>query len=156
MVGAAMMFLGEMPKAATPPEHKASAAGAGTPSDAKSKWMARYNVSEEELEEVFHFREDGTFDIHDVPGTSKKEKTLNTYTLTGLGRYLATGQKTFDNSLARGFCNSIGIDDATNHATHLKQIGAELGGDKKRGFTLTNVGLKRGAELVKAITSTAT
>jgi hypothetical protein len=100
---------------------------------------------------VFHFNDDGTFDIHDAPGKSKKEKTLNTYILTGVGKYLTTKTRDFDDSMARGFCESIGCYDPANHASHLKNKGSEFSGDKNKGYSLTNVGVKRGAALVKEL-----
>ena len=93
-----------------------------------------------------------TFDIHDVPGKSKKEKTLNTYILTGLGTFLATSQKDFDDAVAREFCQTIGCYDNANHAAHLKDFkGSELTGNKNKGYTITKPGIKKGAALVKEL-----
>jgi len=114
------------------------------------RWMQQNGVSSEALDRMFHFH-DGTFDIHDVPGKSKKEQTLNTYILTGLGKYLATGEREFDDAVARQFCETIGCYDQANHAAHLKNRGPEYSGDKGRGYSLTNIGIKRGAALVKEL-----
>jgi hypothetical protein len=141
----------------------ASAAGSKTPGaktpgvgngdrDASIKqWMDRNGVSDHQLEQVFHFNGDGTFDIHDVPGSNNKAKTLNTYVLTGLGTYLATNSKAFTDDAARQFCKKIGCLDQNNHAATLKDKGAEFSGDKKKGYELTSVGMKRGADLVKEL-----
>ena len=59
--------------------------------------MQENHVSEEQLEQVFHFQ-NGTFDLLDAPGDSKKEKTLNAYTLTGLGKYLSSTDRNFDDA----------------------------------------------------------
>jgi hypothetical protein len=158
IVDAAMLFLGET---SVSTERGAEAADAqkevgdgNYPAGART-WMKQNGVSAEELDMVFHFGSDGTFDIHDAPGKSKKEKTLNTYILTGLGRYLTTSERGFEDSLARGFCETIGCYDPANHAAHLKDKGAEFSGDKSKGYTLTNVGVKRGAALVKEVAGAA-
>ena len=119
------------------------------------KWMRQNNVTSDELDRAFQFHADGTFDIHDVPGKSKKEQTLNTYIMTGLGRYLATGERGFDDATARQICEDVGCYDQANHATHLKTKGAEFSGDKSRGYILSNVGIKRGAALVKELAAGA-
>jgi hypothetical protein len=118
------------------------------------QWVQKYNVSADELDRAFHFGADGAFDIHDVPGKSKKDKTLNTYVLTGLGHYLAsaTGERDFTDATARQFCEKIGCYDQANHAGTLKNHkGGEFSGDKSKGYSLTNVGLKNGAALVKEL-----
>ena len=157
---AAMMFLGETTMSA-PAEHKGEVTGPdknasdGIYPAAVSAWMQQNNVSDEELDQVFHFKGDGSFDIHDVPGKSKKEKTLNAYILAGLGKFLTTNDRAFDNVMARGFCETIGCYDAPNHAAYLKVKGPEFSGDKNKGYSLTNVGVKRGAALVKELASAA-
>lgn len=123
---------------------------------AVATWLKQNDVTTDELDQTFHFNPDGTFDIHDVPGKSKKEKSLNTYILTGLGHYLATSSYEFDDATARGFCQSLGCYDNANHATHMKEYkGAEFTGDKNRGYTITKPGVRRGAALVKELASLA-
>jgi hypothetical protein len=115
-------------------------------------WLKQNDVTPDELDQVFHFVADGKFEIHDAPGKSKKEKTLNTYILTGLGKFLATGQRDFDDALARGFCQTIGCYDIANHGKYLGDYkGPEFTGDKSKGFSLANPGIKKGAVLVKAL-----
>jgi len=152
-VGAAMLFLGET----TQIEHHVAADGAGDDSVADDgsysahivKWMRQNGVSAEELDQVFHFNDDGTFDLLHTPGKSKKEQTLNTYILTGLGKYLATQERGFDDATARAFCETIGCYDQANHAAHIKGKGPEFTGDKNKGYSLTNPGVRRGVALVK-------
>jgi hypothetical protein len=155
-VDAAMLFLGETAKVPERKREIAAERGArgGTGEDYREniqKWMEKYSVSPEEFDQVFHFRDDGTFDIHGAPGRSKKEQMLNTYILTGLGKFLTTSERTFDDATARGFCDTIGCYDAANHAVHIKNKGPEFSGDKKKGYSLTNVGVSRGAALVKEL-----
>ncbi|MGY8662463.1 hypothetical protein Q3C01_08855 [Bradyrhizobium sp. UFLA05-109] len=157
-VNAAMMFLGET----VAPKRKLAAGGDAAEEyydDAdgdhpahRSKWMKQNSVSAEELDQVFHFGSDGAFDLLNAPGRSKKEQTLNTYILTGLGKYLSSsGDRTFDDATARQFCETIGCYDQANHAAHLKNRGPEFTGDKNKGYALTNPGVKRGAVLVKEV-----
>jgi hypothetical protein len=155
-VDAAMLFLGETARL---PARKREAAAEGDARGAMDgdytekiqKWMEKYSVSPGELDQVFHFHDDGTFDIHGAPGRSKKEQTLNTYILTGLGKFLTTSDRTFDDATARGFCETIGCYDPANHAAHLKSKGPEFSGDKKKGYSLTNAGVSRGAALAKEL-----
>jgi hypothetical protein len=108
------------------------------------------------LDHAFHFNGDGTFAIHNVPGKSRREQTLNVYVLTGLGQFLRSGDRAFDNAMARGFCEKLGCYDPNNHSKFLtgNRI-SEFTGDKSKGYTLTNVGMKRGAALVKELAGTA-
>jgi hypothetical protein len=157
-VRAAMIFLGETLTPQSIGEQSRLAASVrrddGNYSQNNERWMRQNNVSPEELEEVFHFNGE-EFDIHAAPGTSKKEQTLNTYILTGLGTFLAKGERTFADATARSFCDKLGCSDPTNHAKHLKARGNEFGGDKAKGYTMTNPGLRRGAELVKTVAGSA-
>lgn len=154
-VDAALVYLGETGRPETLDSRSREAVtetgdnDGGYPATAV-KWMRQNAISSERLDKVFHFQDDG-FDIHDVPGKSKRERTLNAYILTGVGTYLAKGDKAFDDSLARGFCETIGCYDPANHAKYIKEKGAEFSGDKKKGYTLTNVGIRRGAELVREL-----
>lgn len=154
-VDAAMTYLGEKSKPAT----KSQAGGADTDDDAGdgnypagvAKWMRQNAVSAEALDQVYDFRDNGTFEIHDAPGNSNKEKTLNAYTLVGVGNYLSTNARSFDDATARAVCKRLGCLDEANHASTLKSKHPEFSGDKKSGFMITNVGVKRAAELVKEV-----
>jgi len=153
-----MMFLGEAPtsKPKLKKNSKSEDSDEGEDTDEGdysphiTKWMKQNDVSSEELDRVFHFDGD-TFDLLHAPGKSKKEQTTNTYILTGLGKYLAANDRSFDDATARGFCETIGCFDSTNHATYVKKNKGEYSGDKTKGYSLTNVGVKRGAALVKEV-----
>jgi hypothetical protein len=154
-VESAMVFLGEQTSSL---KKTAKDTGSGEiASDdrfsmAAGKWMQKYDISADELDQVFHVADDGSFDIHDVPGSSKKDKTLNTYILVGLGKFLTTGEQSFDDSMARHLCENLGCYDAANHAAHLRKYrGPELTGNKKKGYTLTAAGLKGAAAIVKQL-----
>lgn len=162
-VEAALHYLGEAPLNAadthSPGENNRNGGNAAeTPAHVADypaqvqPWLKQHDVSTDELDQVFHFADDGTFAIHDVPGSSAKEKSLNVYILTGLGTFLATGKRAFADDAARQYCQTLGCYDAANHATHLKNFkGAEFTGDKKKGFSITNPGIKKGAALVKEL-----
>jgi hypothetical protein len=156
-VAAAMMFLGEAPLQKPRQETSGGSTdnnngdGEAGYSTHIAKWMKQNEVSAEELDQTFHFHESGTFDLLHAPGNSKKEQTLNTYILTGLGKYLAANDRSFDDATARGFCETIGCFDRANHAAILKGKGGEFSGDKTKGYSLTNVGVKRGEALVKEV-----
>lgn len=154
-VEAAMVFLGETWKAASTQPRVGVIGNSKGPRTRSSldKWMEKNSVSTEELDRVFYFIGDGSFDIRDVPGKSKRERTLNTYTLTGVGKFLATGKRTFDDAMARGFCGKLRCYDKANHSVYLKTKTSEFSGDKKTGYSLTNAGLKRGAALVKELSN---
>lgn len=159
-VGAAMVFLGETATLKfVGGDAGATGVGAGdTGGDyapAAIKWMEQNQISAEELDMVFQFKGDGTFEIHDAPGKSKKEKTLNTYVLTGLGAYIVKGGRNFTDSMARAYCETLGCLDRPNHATYLKEKGNEFSGDKTNGYALSNPGVRRGATLVKELASRA-
>ncbi len=88
-VEAALHYFGDLPLAAvggpTPGGPSNCADDASGYPEPIAPWLKQHGVTTDELDQVFHFRTDGTFDIHDVPGKTKKEKSLNTYVLTGLG-----------------------------------------------------------------------
>ncbi|MBN9022198.1 MAG: hypothetical protein J0H08_08920 [Rhizobiales bacterium] len=104
---------------------------------------------------MFAFNEDNTFAILDVPGSTVREKALNMYVLTGLGTFLATGDRKFTDALARTKCKEHSCLDAGNHAKTLSGKHPEFHGDKGGGWTVTIPGLKRGAELVKQVADRA-
>ncbi|MFA5958845.1 hypothetical protein [Hyphomicrobium sp.] len=132
-------------------EEESSGLGGGDYPRAVSAWMKQHDIAPDEIDQVFQFQDDGPFVIHDVPGKTKKERTLNAYVLTGVAQFLTTNDRTFQDAVARKFCEDIGCLDAANHAATLKDRGPEFSGDKNKGFTISNVGLKRGAAIVKEV-----
>jgi hypothetical protein len=154
-VGAAMIFLGETHIAKESSQLGGAEVdndgdGTGLPANVQ-RWMKQNGVSADELEQVFQFNGDGTFDLLDAPGKTKKEKMLNTYVLAGLGKFLTTNDRNFDEATARTYCKTFGCYDQANHAAHMRDRGNEFTGDKSTGYTLTNPGVKRGAALVKEL-----
>jgi hypothetical protein len=111
--------------------------------------MQQYGLAEGHAERVFDFRDDGTFSVLDVAGKSKREQAINAYILTGLGVFLATGERSFPDTLARAICEAHGCLDAPNHAKTLGSKHPEFTGDKSSGWSITIPGIKRGVVLVK-------
>jgi hypothetical protein len=115
-------------------------------------WLRKNKLTIDDLLQVFHFQKDGTFEILDAPGKSKKEQTIHTYILTGLGCFLAKRVREFDDELARKFCSRVGCYDRPNHSTYLKEgKGSNLSGDKSKGYTITSPGLNKSVELVRQV-----
>jgi hypothetical protein len=159
-IEAAMHYLGETPSVKVEPVIGAGMAGQAFNvteyPPTVNVWCKQHHIGINEIDRVFLFNADGSFQLNfdDAPGKTKKEKTVNIYILTGLGTYLATGQRKFDDTTARRYCQEVGCYDAANHSLHLapyKEKGHEFSGDKDRGYTITNPGLKRGAILIKEL-----
>jgi hypothetical protein len=153
VVNAALLFLNE--KTVEPTKRQLTVdegkgGDGGTYSTKAQRWMKQNHVTADELEEVFDIKDDKTFEIRDVPGTSMKERTLNTYILTGLGKFLAADEKKFDDGLARKYCEDVDCYDAANHSVYIEKRGKEFSGNKTKGWQLTPKGLKTAAALVKA------
>ena len=120
-------------------------------------WMKQNNISEIQLQQVFHITE-GAVEViaAHVPGKNKKEQTYNAYILTGLGQLLLTGNPTFEDKVARALCESSGCYDSANHSAHVKNRGNEFTGNKDKGWVLTAPGLARAAEIVRELANLKT
>ncbi len=115
-------------------------------------WLKQSNLAASDLEEVFHFGKDGVeFIAADVPGNNSKEKTYNAYLLTGISKFLVTGEATFDDKSARELCKTIGCYNEGNHASYLKDKKNGLTGSKEKGWALTSPGLKQAAGLITTL-----
>jgi hypothetical protein len=115
-------------------------------------WMQHNQLSEEELQRVFHISGTGVEVIAaEIAGKGRSEQVRNAYLLTGLSRLLISGDPSFDDKTARALCESLGCYDSTNHAKYMKDKGNEFTGTKGGGWTLTAPGLKRAAALVKEL-----
>jgi len=155
IIRAAMVLLGD-PEIKTSPEKESGPKfqiddAAQLPPRAQL-WMKHNNISEEQLQEVFHVGgEDIDIIAAHIPGKSKKEQTFNAYLLSGIKELLSAGNAVFQDKSARSLCESAGCFDAANHATYLKDRGNEFSGSKDKGWSLTAPGLKRAAEIVKEL-----
>lgn len=152
-IDAALTFLGEKPLAAAdnqPNAHPAGVIDANQPPGIAAR-MKQYEITNELAEHVFDFNADGGFAILDVPGKSKRDQTLNVYILTGLGTFLATGERRFADDLARANCDTHSCLDSANHAKTLGAKHPEFNGDKASGWQITVPGIRRGAVLIKEV-----
>lgn len=115
-------------------------------------WAKQNGIAKANLEQVFQI-ESGNVEIviSGIPGKNNKEKTLNSYVLTGIANLLSVGEPRFDDKSARSNCSSWGCYDQTNHSAYMKGKGNVIAGTKEKGWTLTAPGLKRGAELVQEL-----
>lgn len=149
-VSASLTLLGETSVAKQAPAHSNEIDG-DLPSKAQI-WAKQNSISDEDLQQVFHISH-GSVEViaSEISGKSKKEQAFNCYLLTGIVGLLATGNSSFDDKSARALCQSSGCYDHTNHATYMKDKGNELAGNKDKGWSLTNPGLKSAAALIKQI-----
>lgn len=115
-------------------------------------WMRQNDLSFDEVQQAFHIESGAVEFIGEIPGKTNKVKVRNAYILTGISAYLLTGEQRFDDVVARALCSRFGIYDHTNHSKYLKG-GNEFTGSRERGWTLTNPGLKAGANLIKEVSS---
>jgi hypothetical protein len=117
-------------------------------------WIRQNGLTKAQLEEVFEIDGENTTLIADnVPGKSKKEQTIAAYIIQGIVKLLGTGEPTFDDKSARKLCEHLGCYNAPNHALYVDSIGNSVTGSKDKGWKLTAPGLKKGAELVKEMTT---
>ena len=116
------------------------------------RWMKTFNVSREELDQVFQI-ESGSASVLSVelPGANKRANTQHAYVLAGIASLIATGDGNVDDKSARALCETLGCYDSNNHSATMKDIGSVLNGSKNAGYKLTAPGLKEGASLVKRI-----
>jgi hypothetical protein len=125
-----------------------SAAGSSNPK--VSQWFKQNSITQDELDEVFHFTNDSVVVLaSEMPGTTDSARVMNAYLLIGTAEFLKTGTPSFTDAAARELCVAVGCYDRTNHAKRVK--GKELTGSKEQGWTLTGPGLKKAGALVKAI-----
>lgn len=115
-----------------------------------SKWLQKFSISAEQLEHVFHF-DGGSVDLLDieVPGNSKRQKTINSYLLVGAKQFIATDEPKFDDKSAVEYCKRNGCHDAPNHAVARNALGNRVSGSKTTGYSLSVPGLKEAADVIK-------
>jgi hypothetical protein len=137
-----------------PPVSSPDVSGQGDGPDTLSKqgkiWMKQYNVTLQQLENIFHFS-NGHAEViaAEMYGKDTKARTLNAYILMGLSRLLTSGDSTFDDKSARALCRHSGCYSEANHAFYLKAKGNTITGSKDTGWKLTAPGLKYSSDLIK-------
>jgi hypothetical protein len=148
IVAASMTLLGEAPARFVPEgEIDESRLGQSVQFPAKARnWMQQHGLTEEQINQVFHFGDEGPEIIAHIPGASRKEQVRNAYVLCGIGRLLTNGETRFEDKVARGICESGGFFDHTNHMKYMKC--SEFTGSREKGWVLTAPGMNLGASLV--------
>jgi len=148
IVAASMTLLGEAPARFVPEgETDESRLGQGVQFPAKARnWMQQRALTMEQINQVFHFGDEGPEIIAHIPGGTKKEQVRNAYVLCGIGRLLTYGETRFEDKVARGICESGGFFDSTNHMKYMKC--SEFTGSREKGWVLTAPGMNLGASLV--------
>lgn len=133
------------------PEHVSAKPSKGPP-PAVVSWMNRNGISQDHLEQVFHVADGKAAVIADmVPGSTKKEQTVNCYVLEGTRAFLETGSAKFTDADADALCARIGCRDKSNHSENRASAGNKITGSRKDGFILVAPGLLHAAKLVKEI-----
>lgn len=148
IVAASMTLLGEAPKRFAPEgQSDESSPDQGVQFPPKARyWVQQHGLTLEQINQVFHFGEDGPEIIAHITGATKREQVRNAYVLCGISRLLTNGEARFDDKVARGICESGGFFDHTNHMKAMKC--SEFIGSRDKGWTLTTPGLNRGASLI--------
>jgi hypothetical protein len=163
VVEAALTLLGDRPLKLSGGHPPGAGAGAAQPrhdgtqvdgvalSSAAKAWVRKHAISTEVLQQYFDIS-DGKATLIGLPGNSKEKKSqaLNTYLMTGLANYLATGDSSFSDDEARKLCIHFGCYDKGNHSKYLGDLGNQVTGSKGAGWRLTAPGLTAAAQLLKA------
>ncbi len=135
-----------------PAADEGSSADTGGMSKRAATWVKKHALTQEELDAVFHIKEDGAeIAAGAMPGKSKKDQSINAYVIVGAAAFLATGEAKFTDAAARETCTRYGCFDSGNHTKSLADRGNVFSGTKEKGWELTNPGLDRAAALVKEI-----
>lgn len=115
-------------------------------------WMKRNNVTMEQLEHCLHF-DGGKVEPIALPGSATKnvDKVISTYLITGLASFLASGEASFSDQTARGFCEHFGCYDGGNHSKNMKGLGNRITGSKSAGWKLTAPGMTAALALVRPV-----
>jgi hypothetical protein len=150
-VSAAMMLLGESATQRLQSDQSQTEDTDGL-SGKTLAWAKKNGITVEQLEHVFSIDSDGVDVIAArAPGKSKRLQTIESYVLSGLRSFLATGELSFTDDDARAICKKLGAFDSPNHFNYVKGLGNLVSGSKDAGWKLTNPGLARGAEIVKQL-----
>lgn len=117
------------------------------------KWANKQGVTRAMLEEVFHLT-GGEMDIiaDSVPGSSKREMTVNCYLLAGVRGLLKTDVPSLDESDAIRVCKRLTAYDRNNHTSNRASVGNRMSGSKPT-FTLTGPGETAAADLIRRMSS---
>src|SRR5204862_56771 len=110
-------------------------------SEKATAWIRKNGIDTDALEQTFHIDGGKVELIGESIGNSKRQQTVNTYLLTGIAAYLATGSPEFSDDDARNYCQHFGCYDSPNHSNYVKAFGNRITGSKASGWKLTAPGL---------------
>lgn len=117
--------------------------------------MRKSGISQEQLDHVFAVDSGCEVIASRMPGGSKRQQTVEAYLIAGLQALLQAGEAEFSDQSARAVCAKVGCYDRPNHSNYMKALGNLVSGSKDTGWKLTNPGLGKAAEIVKALTAAA-
>lgn len=151
-----MAMLGETMPSRRPSSVEDVSKEEGWPFERKAtRWIQQNGLTREHLDEVFHFHEDGSVEVLEIniPGNSKRAKTINAYMLFGAASLLASDEPTMTEKDVVALCKRVGCHDTANHAGTRDMLGNKTTGSKQTGFTLTVPGQKEAAEIIKQVST---
>lgn len=131
-----------------PTEDRAGSGAADGLSARARAWLKQHSLTFEHLDQIFAL--DGTFDViaARMPGRSKRQQTIEAYTVCGLRAFLQSGEPTFTDRDGRQLCQRVGCYDSANHYNYMKGFDNRITGSKESGWRLTNPGLTAAAHIV--------
>lgn len=133
--------------------------GRQTPIDGISQkaaaWLKKNSISQEQLDNVFSIDSEAIDIIASkLPATDRQEQVVQAYILSGLAKFLRTGELNFLDNDARKICDRAGCYNKDNHAKSFKNFGNRISGSKDGGWRLTNPGLDDAAKIIKQLMPT--
>jgi hypothetical protein len=115
-------------------------------------WMSKNSITREQLDHIFSIDNDSIDVIASkMPGSSKRQQTVEAFVMCGLKSFLHTGEPSFTDKDARELCLKVGCYDTANHSNYMKAFGNFLAGSKEGGWKLTNPGLSEAVKIVRAL-----
>ena len=116
------------------------------------KWIQRNGITRAQLDEVFHLSgETIELTASGVPGSSKRDMTVNCYLLMGIRGLLQFDEPKLNESDTLVQCKRLTAYDKNNHTTLRKYVGNRITGTKP-DFLLTGPGETAAAVLIKQMT----
>jgi hypothetical protein len=123
-------------------------------SDEAIRLLRKEGIDPDSLHNVFCIEDENVeLIISDLPGGTKKQKTVNLYLLRGFTEFLKTGTPSFCDTTARELCQTYGVYDSGNHAITMKGLQGKMIGSKTDGFRLTVPGMNEALKIVKSAIS---
>lgn len=114
------------------------------------RFLRQHRLMESQLHQIFHIAgETVELIANEVPGNTKKERTINCYLLVGVRNLIEGDEAKFEDKEALEYCQLTGSYDKNNHTTNRQALSNRMSGDRRHGFSLTVPGLRAAAELIR-------